>query len=345
MFVKDVYAISPQLTFNLAFENGEIVEINADRYLAQEPNYLEFIPSGQLRRMGKAVRMGIGAGLPLIQRHSKLDGIIIGSANGGLEDCIKFLNQIVDYEEGVLTPTNFVQSTPNAMAGQLAILSDNSGYNSTHTNGSLAFENALIDAQLQLQQGTNTTAFLVGSVEEISEYNYNIDVHAGRYKGIATNNTSLLNSTTDGTICGEGATTFIISNDANNALAEIIAINQITYPTAKELQELIQSLLQENGLNTAAIDTLVLGNNGDGRLDHWYNETVSPLFTVAQTLHYKQFVGDYRTVSAFGLYFTVQHMLGLLTSNTKERPKFALIYNHFDGIRHGFILVKNSAKI
>ncbi len=97
MFVKDLYAISPQSTFDLTFEAGEVLEIVADRYLAHEPNYLEFIPAGQLRRMGKAVRMGIGAGLPLIQRNEPLDGIIIGSANGGLEDCIKFLNQIVDY--------------------------------------------------------------------------------------------------------------------------------------------------------------------------------------------------------------------------------------------------------
>lgn len=344
MFVKDLYAISPQATFNLTFEAGEVLEIVADRYLAHEPNYLEFIPAGQLRRMGKAVRMGIGAGLPLIQRNEPLDGIIIGSANGGLEDCIKFLNQIVDYEEGVLTPTNFVQSTPNALAGQLAILSTNSGYNCTHTNGALAFENALIDAQLQLSQSIKSTAFLVGSVEEISEYNYNIDTHAGRYKGEATSNSSLLSSKTDGTICGEGATTFVLSNNATDAYAEIVDVTQITCPTKEELTEMIHAFLQENNLNTEDIDTIVLGNNGDGRLEDWYNDAVTPLFPTAQTLHYKQFVGDYRTVSAFGLYFTVQHMRGLIANTSQNRPNIALIYNHFDGVRHGFILVKNSAE-
>ncbi len=56
---------------------------------AIEPTY-ENIPPGMLRRMGKAVRMGVGVALPLVkQTDSIIDGIIIGTANGGMEDCIK----------------------------------------------------------------------------------------------------------------------------------------------------------------------------------------------------------------------------------------------------------------
>jgi hypothetical protein len=48
--------------------------------------------------------------------------MIIATANGGMEDCVKFLNQIIEYNEGLLTPANFVQSTSNAAAARLRSL-------------------------------------------------------------------------------------------------------------------------------------------------------------------------------------------------------------------------------
>ena len=48
--------------------------------------------------------------------------MLIGTANGGIEDSIMFLNQIHDYEEGRLTPTSFVQSTYNAIAGMMGMI-------------------------------------------------------------------------------------------------------------------------------------------------------------------------------------------------------------------------------
>ena len=68
-----------------------------------------------------------------------------------MEDCIKFLNQIIDYEEGLLTPGNFVQSTPNAIAAQLGLMTANKGYNITHVHRGLSFENALLDTILMLR--------------------------------------------------------------------------------------------------------------------------------------------------------------------------------------------------
>jgi len=67
--------------------------------------------------MGKSIRMGVGAALPLMSETDSVNGIIMGSANAGMEECVKFLNQIVQYEEGQLTPGNFVQSTGNVIAG------------------------------------------------------------------------------------------------------------------------------------------------------------------------------------------------------------------------------------
>ncbi len=199
MFITDLKAISPQLTYNSDFLNGHKTDHEAMVYNVIEPNYMEFIPKGLLRRMGKAVRMGVGAGLPLVKNHSDIDGVLIGTANGGLEDCIKFLNQIVEYDEGTLTPTNFVQSTPNAVAGQLALMGENRGYNITYTNGGTSFENAIIDGLMLFEEGNNKK-ILIGGIEEISDYNYNIDSLANKYKTEVIKDSDLLNSVTPGTV-------------------------------------------------------------------------------------------------------------------------------------------------
>ena len=125
MYIHQTYCISPQQ--DLLQDDIELIDEVADKkLLAIEPSY-EKIPPGILRRMGKSIRMGVGAALPLMAETSEINGIIIGSANAGMDDCVKFLNQIVQYEEGQLTPGSFVQSTGNVIAGQLALISKNKG--------------------------------------------------------------------------------------------------------------------------------------------------------------------------------------------------------------------------
>jgi hypothetical protein len=345
MFIKDLFAISPQPTYNLQLEAGNFYEHNNKYYSAIEPDYQQLIPSKILRRMGKAVRMGVGAGLPLINRNKNFDGIIIGTANGGLEDCILFLNQIVDYNEGVLTPTNFVQSTPNALAGQLSIMSCNTGYNMTHVNGSLAFENALLDAQMFLEENKKDSTLLVGAVDEISKYNYNIDFLAGRFKSKTTPNSELLTSNSKGSVCGEGATMFVVSNSSNNALSEILDVSQITTTNFEQLKHMANSLLNKHGITLGLNDLLILGKNGDKRTDSWYN-LFGEQYPQTHFVYYKYLCGEYRTSSAFACYIAVQIMSGKINSlnglagTIPESPNYVLIYNHFDGERHGLILLK-----
>ncbi len=345
MFLKDSLAISPQKTFNSEFGNGDFVVHNAKTFKVIDADYAEFIPAGLLRRMGRAVKMGIGAALPLIKRNPKTQGIIIGTANGGLENCINFLNQIVDYNEGMLTPTHFVQSTPNALAGQLALMDDNPGYNVTHVNGSLSFENALVDADLFLKEQEQEASLLVGAVEEISDYNYNIDLQAGRYKKEQLTNQELLTSHSEGSVCGEGASMFIVSNSDQDAFAEICDVEQLTYPTEVQLTDRIHAMLAKNNLTIRDIDTLVLGKSGDGRYDFWYDH-MNRLFPDAAFAYYKNFVGEYRTSSAFGLYLASELLQNKLINHPQllgkisKQPRNVLLYNQFDGVRHGAILVK-----
>ena len=344
MFVKAARAISPQYTLDDRFVNGERIDEVSSIYRAIEPDYSALIPAGLLRRMGKAVRIGIGAGLPLLQEVGKVDGIILGTANGGLEDCVKFLNQIVEFEEGVLTPTNFVQSTPNAVAGQLALMTENTAYNTTHVNGSLSFENSLIDADMLLNESEEARTLLVGAIEEFSDYNYTIDRHAGRYRNDAAKNSELVEKLESGSVCGEGSAMFIVSNDPDNAVLEIIDIGQVTTTDPIEVEATLIDFLIRNQVSSDAIQTLALGRNGDSRTDHFYSSIAARFPEVRTTVHFKSYCGEYRTASAFGFYLLFQLAKYPLRdwndSHLHFVGNYGLLYNHFDGIRHGFILVK-----
>jgi hypothetical protein len=346
MFIKDLSCISPQHTYDETFFEDEPKVHTGNRYAAMEPDYGGLIPAGLLRRMGKAVRMGVGAGLPLINNNPGLDGIILGTANGGLEDCLKFLNQIVDYKEGTLTPTNFVQSTPNAVAGNLALMSRNTGYNNTHVNKGLAFEGALLDGLLLMEEKKAKT-LLLGSIEEISDYNYNIDKLAGAFKTEQLGSDQLLHSNTPGTVCGEGAVMFAVESERSaDAIAEIVDVEQISHADQGRLREKLTRFLAKNELEYSDIDTLILGFSGDNRNDHWYTWFQEDLFAQSTVYSYKNLVGDYPTASAFAVWMAAKLLSGkklpeqtLRVKKSEHNTEKILVYNHYKGIQHGFILL------
>jgi hypothetical protein len=343
IFVRDAYCISPQKTGSISFFEEPSIIYTGNRYVAVEPAYGSSIPSGMLRRMGKAVRMGVGAGLPLITAHPDLDGIVLGTANGGLEDCLKFLNQIVDYNEGTLTPTNFVQSTPNAISGGLALMSKNTGYNVTHVHKGLAFECALADAMLLIREN-RAASLLVGGVEEISDYNYNIDLLAGLFKSETVTSETLLQSGTRGTVCGEGAAMFVIaeSNGGENS-AEIVDVDQVSFVNKEMLSEKLMYFLDSNETDAADIDGLVLGYSGDAETDFWYNDLLRRHFAEIPFFTFKNLVGDYPTSSSFALWMAIQIIAGRTVpgqESSGQAPRNVLIYNHYKGLQHGFILIK-----
>jgi len=347
MYITDLKAILPQDTYTEGVLTGQFKEHNEMVFSAIEPNYIGFIPKGLLRRMGKAVRMGVGSGLPLINDHKDIEGVLVATANGGMEDCIKFLNQIVDYDEGILTPTNFVQSTPNSIAAQIALLGKKQGYNITYTNGGLAFENTLLDAMLLFEEGLHSK-LLVGGIEEVSDYSYNIDFLLGKYKTEPISKEWYLDSNSVGAYCGEGAAFFVLVPESKEYLCRIKDLDQITYPNEADIDQLTANLLSRNGLTLADIDSVVLGYNGDVRHNKWYDHIGDSVFKKANVFCFKHLVGEYRVCSSAALWFLTHLFQGnkvlyskMLKEDRHERPlKNALIYNHFDADQHSFILVQ-----
>lgn len=338
MYLHKSFCISPQKTHGEADLNT--IFTNQGAWLQVQEPQLESIPRGVLRRMGKAVRLGVGCGLPLLE-SSKVGGIILGTANGGMEDCIKFLNQIIEYNEGSLTPTNFVQSTTNAIAGQLGLLSENTGYNATHVHRGLAFENALLDAAFFAQDNPNEQV-LVGGLDEISTYNYNIDFLAGWYKKEEISNLELYNSTSKGSLAGEGAAMFLASANPKNALLKIEHIRTVHTTNEQILAEVLAEIRSEYN-----ISTVMSGENGDARFNALYENLEEGVSANPSVFRYKHLCGEYPTSAAFALWLAMKafeaKQIPAFLNMKKGDGKFIdgkwLIYNAYHGFQHSFIVV------
>ncbi|MEO8768620.1 MAG: beta-ketoacyl synthase chain length factor [Ferruginibacter sp.] len=347
-FIHETTCISPQHTFLqdkiFAAKMNELNQPADNILLAVEPTY-EGIPPGVLRRMGRAVRLGVGAALPLLNKITKIpDGIIIGTSMGGMEDCVKFLIQIIDYNEGTLTPTNFVQSTPNAIAGQLGLLSKNKGYNITHVHRGFSFENAAIDVDMLLKENPGTT-YLVGAVDEVSSFNYNIEKLAGWYKQKPCTNEELYNLDSSGSVAGEGSAMFIVNDDATNALAKLSAVHIFQTEDEDLLKDQLEQFLKKY-FGDKKPGLLLSGESGDNRLTHFYNSVEQICGETVSIARYKHLSGEHPTTSGFACWIATEiikrnelpeHMIKKLSGNNFDS---ILIYNNYKGIQHSFMLIE-----
>lgn len=299
-------------------------------YRVVEPAY-PGIPPGTLRRMSKAVRLGVGAAIPLI-RQEHIDGILIGTGNGGMEESVKFLRQIVEYAEGMLAPGHFVQSIPNAIASQIGLSGHNRGYNSTYVHRGLGFEHALIDAAMLIRENRGTR-YLVGGIDELSGYHHRIEAADGWYKTRLQPGLSLYDYDSPGSIAGEGAALFLVSGEPANALAEVRGIETFHGNDASVVATRLREFLQRH-LAGGQPGLFVSGENGDNRALPFYQACQAVLDPAVPLIRYKHLCGEYPSASAFAVWLALQ----LVPNETL--PASILFYNNHKLSQHSFILLQ-----
>lgn len=342
-YIHHIKCISPQQTFPVADMNN-LNQPKEQKFFAQEPLYNN-IPKNALRRMGKAVRMAVGAAMETLHGAHQADGIIIGTANGGMEDSIIFLKQIVDYEEGMLAPGNFVQSTANATASQLSLATRNKNYNITHVHRGHSFEMAMLDVTMQLKENSGNT-YLLGSVDEISGYNYKLDYMDGWYKKEPVNTGSFYSLNTAGSVAGEGAVMMLANNTAHGAEAFVKDVAVLHTTDIGAVKNMLQGLLDKNNLSVTDISLFISGENGDINQQHYYDGVESLLINGTTVAHYKHACGEYPTASSFALWLASKLLTGMplpthmLKAGSITAPiKNILLYNCHKNVQHSFILV------
>ncbi|HTK21406.1 MAG TPA: beta-ketoacyl synthase chain length factor [Mucilaginibacter sp.] len=350
VYIRSAACISPQKTFENSSFLDEVVEHTGNRLNCIEPDYHDIIDPKLTRRMSRVIKMSVASAFACLKQAGldKPGAIVTGTAYGCLEDTGTFLTNMVEQDEEPLSPVAFVQSTHNTIGAQIALLLKCNGYNNTFVNGSISFENALLDAMMMLTE--NVDNILVGGMDEITDMSHAILIRTGLYKRTSISNFDLFKSTSKGTIGGEGASFFVLTNTTSeNDLACIDAVSTFHKPgDMVETTRHIESFFEAQDINNTNIDLLILGNNGDAKNDEIYSQLKQSVFNGVASVNYKNLCGEYPVSTAFASWIGANIIKSnhIPESLNPERSKKApirrvLIYNHYQNIHHSLILLSS----
>ncbi len=278
----------------------ELPSYNTDKLLCIEPDYKAYIPPMQLRRMSKAVRIGIGASKMCMESAGieKPDAISVGTAMGCLADTEVFLGKMIAQDEQMLTPTAFIQSTHNTVSGQIALLAGCYGHNLTYVQRGHSFEHAVINTQLYLTDNQQQQ-MLVGGIDELTDGS----LEALKIGGINRRENSIpadvLNGYTQGAVAGEGAAFFIMTDVKPTTPS--VCIKDLYAFTEKDTTTAAQKLSAYINNQSLHIDAVMLGQSGDERSNAFYQSLRTGIFSNTPQYVFKHLCGEYATSSAFAL--------------------------------------------
>jgi len=349
-FINGIGLISPQNTLDPDSFLQNIVEQTADYLKCVDPLYKSFLDPLLARRMSRLIKMGIvSAKVSLSDAGCSMpDAIITGTGLGSVEDTEKILGEITK-DERFLNPTPFIQSTYNTISSQIAINFKCHGYNSTYVHRSFSFESGIQDALLQLKEGFSKNV-LVGGIDEMTLNHLQITRRLGLWKMNPVHNLSLLKTKTPGALAGEGSGFFLVSSLKGNRCYAILSGALTIYrpKTIDDLDDKTSAFLSIYGLQKNDVDIIISGISGDSNWDSLYHDYTSKVFPGKPVSWFKHLSGEYYTATAFALWMAAnmikrQVYPEIVRYNDlyPSRIKNILIYNHFKGINHSFILVRH----
>ncbi|KFE99281.1 3-oxoacyl-ACP synthase [Chryseobacterium formosense] len=348
VYINSAACISVQDTLNENFFQNLKPENSTQVLKAIEPVYKEFIPPAMIRRMSKTVKMSSVASQYALKEAGieNPDAIIVGTGMGCSQDSEKFLKNVIDNNEEFLTPTFFIQSTHNTVAGQIALGLQCHAYNFTYVNTSSSLEFSFLDAKLQINDGEAENV-LVGSTDE--QTNRTMELYRLNKTIKKEENLPLdyINSTTEGVIWGEGASFFVLGKDkTENSYAQLKDIQISSRLDLDETQQFIEDFLTKNNLTKNDIDAVILGFSGDAKSDAYYTKAMDS-FESSALLYYKHLSGEFNTASGFSTFMAChilknQEIPDVMRINDleKEEIKTILLYNHLGGSDHSLVLLE-----
>jgi len=299
--------------------------------------------------MGRIIKMGIAASSVCFKDSGVAmpDAIMTGTALGCLEDTEKFLLAIIENDEQFLTPTSFVQSTHNTVSAQIALQLKCMNYNFTYVHKGFSFESSVLDGLMTIAEG-NGRNILVGGHDEMTDKYYRVCDRVGYWKKEVAPTMQLHKLHSEGSIAGEGAAFFMLSDEKSDKnYAKLRSLKFIYKPESKEeIEKKLNEMLAEKGLKTSDIDVVIYGINGDSRYDHIYNELKDNLFKNSTSTYFKHLCGEYQTSGSFAMWVAAMMLKkqtipdAILLGEKKHKAiKNVLIYNTFMGSDHSAFLL------
>ncbi|SHM42244.1 beta-ketoacyl synthase N-terminal-like domain-containing protein [Chryseobacterium polytrichastri] len=350
VYINSAACISVQDTLNENFIQNLTPENSIQIVKAIEPNYKEFIPPAMSRRMSKTVKMSSVASKYALKEAGieNPDAIIVGTGMGCSQDSEKFLKNVIDNNEEFLTPTYFIQSTHNTVAGQIALALQCHAYNFTYVNTSSSLEFSMLDAKLQINDG-EADHVLVGSTDEQTDRTMELYKLNNTIKKEENLPVDYLDSTTEGVIWGEGSSFFVLGKEkTESSYAQLRDIKINNRLEQDEIQNFIGDFLTKNNLTFEEIDAVILGFSGDSKSDIYYTKAMD-LFPNSALLYYKHLSGEFNTASGFST-FMACHILKdqqipevmMINGVKREGIKNILLYNHLGGSDHSLLLLERA---
>jgi 3-oxoacyl-[acyl-carrier-protein] synthase II len=352
-YISGIGCISPQNTINNDVFLAEPVNQNALFLQCIQPeSYRDYINPVLSRRLSRIIKMGITSALISI-KEAGIDNpgaIITGTGLGCVEDTEKFLMTMLDNNETLMNPTNFMQSTYNTISSQIAIILKCFNYNSTYVHRGFSFESALTDA-LDLMATGEADSALVGGIDEFTENHFQVTSLLGDWRQQTENNLGLIKTSAKGSIPGEGSVFITVTKEKRpSSYALLQGLKTIYKPKSDQIIfDAIAQLLEENHLNASDISLVLAGINGNIETDVYYHDVINTMFDKTPVAGFKNLCGEYHTASAFGLWMasniikrqTVPEVC-MLNGNAPAGVKNILLYNHFAGQQHSLMLVSHA---
>jgi 3-oxoacyl-(acyl-carrier-protein) synthase len=354
MYIRATGNISPQITFGHPPFLTEPKEYSGSRLACAEPDYKEIIDVKLIRRMSRIIRMGVAAAMECLQEAGvkKPDAIITGTAYGCLEDTGLFLSKMIEFNEELLTPTAFIQSTHNTIGAQIGLMLQCNNYNNAFVHRGFSFESALLDGMMLLKE-KEAVNVLIGAIDEITDISHIILNRMGLYKQEPVSNLGLFKTNpvaigSKGTIAGEGAAFFLMTNESSgNDYAKLDGLTTFYKPTGlKETEDRILAFLADHSITCNDIDLVITGKNGNARPDEIVDQLQQTVFSKNNTINYKHLCGEYPTSAAFALWVAANiikkgNVPAVLEYKGPKEKKIRriLIYTHYQNIHHSLILI------
>jgi 3-oxoacyl-[acyl-carrier-protein] synthase II len=313
MYLISASAISHQPTFrNPGFSNSLLPLTGISQ--AQHPDYAAFIPAMDRRRMSDVLKMAVTCSFDALHQAGIKDpgAIIVGTSMGCCTHTRQFMDKILDSNGGPLAPTAFISSTHNTIAGQISLLLGNHGHNMTHTQNSLSFEQALIDAMLCIHEDIDQ--ILVGCADEIEDDLFNMNKR--------------LQSEED--LVGTGASFFVLSSTAMANSIKLMGTQSLS--RVENIEPFLRAFLMQAGLQHKEPDLVLFSSFNQSRI-----HSIKKIFSDANVVKFTDFSGAYFTSPGFATAYAYDFLQQPVNAN-----KTVLICNNLVPENLGLILLTNT---
>lgn len=267
--------------------------------------------------MSQVQKMSLACAMDCLEQAAlqQPEAIIVGTSMGCSINTKNFLDKILDADEGPLSPTSFIVSTHNTIAGQIALRLQSHGYNMTYTQNSLSFEQSLSDAMLCIDNGLNNV--LVGGADEEEDTIYNM---RERLKN-------------DAIILTSGASFFILSDKQQNKGSTSL-VNVGSFGLIEDKDETTKNFLAENNSSPNEINLVLFAVSEENKLNE-----LKLLFDVGKLFDYQKITGTYYTNSAFAMHYAIDILNSKLNPFSNGAIKKILVYNNLISENLGLILL------